>query len=279
MITNYNRLEEYKKEIKAKYELEKTAIYSSFLLQPSRAQLRKLCIERFKENKKTDDLLSFNLFFGFEFSSDNLNKLKAQTDKFRPIETFLKGETDLMDLEGINLAAILVDFNRRPFTKYCKTESETYLIEKVEKNLDSEMTTKNGPKNKLKKKIGIGMLCLFGLFSTSYIGKNFIASSYKCMQWTGDQYELVDCENEKKGIGSFYEVKPYDANTFELKRIEISDTTTFFKYGKPQVWYHKMNNEIEYFNTDGKHPVTSKDLKPITKYMIKTHLKNIKRHK
>jgi hypothetical protein len=44
-----------------------------------------------------------------------VNKMKDVTDKFRPIETFFKGETVLSDIEALNMAAILVDFESRPF--------------------------------------------------------------------------------------------------------------------------------------------------------------------
>ena len=115
-----NDFEAYKKAVKLRYEEEKNGNYSSFLLQPSRANLRKLCVERLKENPSLDDLNSFKIFIGFEFKPENRNKLKEETDRFRTIENFLKGSSDSNDVEVINLAAILVDFTPRPFLKFVK---------------------------------------------------------------------------------------------------------------------------------------------------------------
>jgi hypothetical protein len=83
-----NTLEDYKAAVKLKYECEKIGSYSSFLLNPSRAKLRKLCGELFMNNASTDDLKSFSAFFQFDFSLNCSNRLKDQTDKLRPIETF-----------------------------------------------------------------------------------------------------------------------------------------------------------------------------------------------
>jgi hypothetical protein len=101
-----NTLEDYKSAVKLKYEFEKIGSHSSFLLNPSGAKLRKLCGELFTNNTRTDDLKCFSTFFQFDFSLNCSNKLKEQTDKFRPIETFFKGETDLTDIEAVNIAAI-----------------------------------------------------------------------------------------------------------------------------------------------------------------------------
>lgn len=60
-----NNLEAYKKAIKQQYDTEKTGLYSSLLLQPSRANLRKLCVERLKENQSPDDATTFKVFFFF----------------------------------------------------------------------------------------------------------------------------------------------------------------------------------------------------------------------
>lgn len=115
MTTKTESVEAYKKAIRAHYEIEKEGKYSSFLVTPSRAKLRQLYEERLKDSNEKEDRVSFNLVFGFEYEAGNRNKLKSLTDKFRPIETFLKGETDLSEIETINIAALLVDFKPRPF--------------------------------------------------------------------------------------------------------------------------------------------------------------------
>ena len=71
-----NTLEDYKEAIKAKYEEEKLGDYSSFLINPSRARLRDLCIILFKENRTIDDFATFRSFFGFDFKEENIKELR-----------------------------------------------------------------------------------------------------------------------------------------------------------------------------------------------------------
>ena len=89
------------------------------------------------------------------------------------------------------------------------------------------------------------------------------------MQWTGDYYERVDCIQEINSL----DVKPYDEIQFELKKINVSDTTSFFKVGEPCVWYGKsVDGNYECFNIPGLHPETGKTLKPITQYIVDKYL-------
>ena len=271
MTTKHELLEVYKKAIKLKFEAEKNKEYSSFLLLPSRARLRSLCIERLKDSSNTDDLKSFSLFFGFDFSLTVQNKLQSQTDKFRPIETFLKGETDLMDIEGINIAAILVDFMPRPFRKFA---NGTYEVQEPIDNVSIEEVKiiKTNPSTSLKKKIAIGAFSLLGIFSLGYTVNDVVFSEKQCMQWQEDHYEPVDCEI--KGIGNLENIEPLDKVKISLKRIKVYDTTTFWIDGKAVLWYCKVGDKPEFFNTHGVHPQTGKALRPVSKYIFDTYVKN-----
>jgi len=128
-------LEEYKKAIKIKYELEKEGEYFDYLYSPSRGKLRDLCWIIFENNPTQDDLKVFRNLLCLDFDHTKKNKFKEQKDKFRPIETFFKGETDPLNIDAINLAAVIVDFQPRPFKKFnekCRTE-EARQIESAEK--------------------------------------------------------------------------------------------------------------------------------------------------
>lgn len=280
MTTIQDTLEAYKKAIRVKFEEEKTKEYSSFLLIPSRAQLRKLCRERFKNNTNSDDLKCFELFLGFEFNTGNKNKFQASTDKFRPIENFLKGETDLVDKEGINMAAILVDFNPRPFKKFAKmgfdgVENEITdissgeIIEGVEDDLAISHGNIGGRivKKSLNKKVGIGLLVLL---SSVGIKQTFFKEK-ECMQWQGDHYELVHCDVQ--GLGGLASIEPIREEVIKLKQINVCDTTTFFKEGKAIIWYCKVGPRPEFFNTHGIHPETGVALRPVSKYIINKYIK------
>ncbi len=279
MITKQSTLEEYMKAVKLKYEEEKTSDYSSFLINPSRAKLRTLCIERMKTNLSPDDLLSFTLFFGFDFDLENLNKLKSQTDKFRPIETFLKGETELSDIEGINIAAFLVDYNPRPFNRFLKNgvshEIKKRSVSSVDKqnrmvsnNFDLVESTANKVNNMLVKKKIVFFVVLLSLFFMGYTIKDMIFSDKECMKWETDHYEAVDCKNKQVGIGQFVAIIPIDESTIKLKKLDSNKKLHFFKNEIPIVWYCKKDGTVELFNSHGFHPETGKPLKPITQYII-----------
>ena len=287
MITKQDELEAYKEAIRLQYELEKTESFSSFLIVPSRAKLRQLCVERLKNNATIDDLKSFHLFFGFEFGIETTNKLQTQTDKFRSIETFLKRETDLSDVEGINIAAILVDFNPRPFNKFIKVGFKlTNEGKNTKKDIDysvNDFSKLDNPKkvpfvqskkSSWNKKIGIGVLSLIGIFSVGYTTKDLFIAEKECMQWQENHYELVDCNCPSKGFGAVNEVKPIVENEIGLQKIVPNKATVFFKNGKAIVWYCKTNDGIECFTSHGTHPETGKALRPITNYIIKKYLKS-----
>lgn len=132
-----NTLEKYKKAIRAKYEIEKEGEYFDYLYSPSRGKLRDFCWLIFENNATQDDLNVFRNLFSLDFDHTKKNKFKEQRDKFRPIETFFKGETDPSNIDAINLAAIMVDFQPRPFKKFnasCRVEEP--------RQIDNSFTTK-----------------------------------------------------------------------------------------------------------------------------------------
>jgi len=67
MYRQKDTLLDYKKAIKDKFKTEQEGDFASFLLNPSRALLRALCVQRLKNNPSKEDLMTFTLFFGFEF--------------------------------------------------------------------------------------------------------------------------------------------------------------------------------------------------------------------
>jgi hypothetical protein len=279
---NQNDFEAYKKAVKLRYEEEKNGNYSSFLLQPSRANLRKLCVERLKEKPSSDDLNSFKIFIGFEFKPENRNKLKEETDRFRTIENFLKGSSDSNDVEVINLAAILVDFTPRPFLKFVKghkeeeIDSRVNVLEKEEINRVKTTLLLPEKKSSPKKKLIFGLLGFTALFSIGYTAKDLVLPSKECMQWQNDHYEPFDCQGKTKDSIHFGKIEALDEKLLDFRKIEVNKNTAFFHEGKAIVWYSKISpDELEYFNGNGNgyHPTTGKSLRPITKHMIGKYVK------
>lgn len=298
-----NTIKDYKNAIKEKYELEIKHYSNSYLIKPSQANLRKLCWEKFENNNNQNDLNTFKTFFGFAFDLIQKNTIKTATDRFKPIGAFFRGDTESPTDDIIELAAILVDFQPRPYKLFRLKSIENEQIEKqkidhepsnqknetsenIDYKIESESDSreinkpvalfldfkKEAPQNwlKSKKSIIIGTIIIFILgFTISYC----FFQKNQCMQWSEDHYEMVSCDEETLGLATFNIIEPVDKTVLNLKKIKVSDTTTFFKNGEAIVWYAKTEKGIDFFNTHGRHPENSKSLKPVTKYIIHKYVK------
>lgn len=286
----HNHFEEYKKAVKSKYDLEKNGIYSSFLLLPSRANLRRLCTERFNGNNSIDDLATFKLLFGFDFE-EGRNKLKSETGRFRSIENFYKGVTDTNDIEIINLAAILVDFVPRPFKKFSRAGGSEEVINETQtavenvvkagkeiggKNIPDDISMGNPKTKNRKRKIVVWIGGVIAIFSVGFTAKQLLLPKKECMQWQDNHYELVDCNEKVNTLFANAPIEPIDEKAIDLRKIEVCDTFTFFSGDKALVWYCKVDGEPEYFDGPGAgfHPITKKQLNPITDHIIDKYVRH-----
>jgi len=290
--------EHYKNAIKEKYEKEKHGDNIRFLQNPSQAKLRNLCWEIFLSNSNQDDLKTFADFFEFSFDLTKKKFVKEKTDRFKSIGAFFRGETESPTDEKIELAAILVDFQPRPYNKFRKigfseektenpNESKSFILEEIkEKNKEKEgdeneviedLSINNKKPNTLSerftRKLKWTMVTTTVVFCLIATVIYFAFFKKDCMQWTGGYYEKVDCVQEINSLVDFSDIKPFDERQFELKKIQVCDTTSFFKLGKPCVWYGKsIDGSYDCFTLPGLHPETGKTLKPITHYMISKHI-------
>jgi hypothetical protein len=121
--------EDYKNAIKAKYEKEKEeGDYSNNLSSPTTANLRKLCIKRFISNNDKDDLTAFESFFDFPFDKEKKNLFgDDELNKLESVKRFFQGKTEKPAEDTLQLAAILVDLQPRPFNKFRKQIDEEDL--------------------------------------------------------------------------------------------------------------------------------------------------------
>jgi hypothetical protein len=275
--------EEYKSAIRVKYEVSKIEDVSGILLNPTSAQLRNLCLMRLDNSLTNTDGISFRIFFDVKEGRD-LRKTIENFDigKFKPIISFLKGEKDSENTARIELAAIIVDFDPRPYNKYLlngkinerSNPGVPLLVEKKESdtaNLHDEKLSQKGvivDNNKLGKKAAIFFAIVLSLFFMGYTVKDVFFPKNECMKWEGDHYEAVDCKNEKLGIGQLNAIIPIDENIMKLKKLDSKDKLDFFKNDAPVIWYSKHDGVVELFNSPGFHPLTGKPLKPITRYII-----------
>lgn len=290
MLINFD---DYLKEIRAYIAIAKEGTRSNFIQKTTVVSLRKYCLYLFDEGLNNADEQNFRLFFQIKKDDDLRTGIqKFDADKFRPIKNFIDGKTENPSQVNIELIAILLDFNPRPFSKFSKSNlSENATIQKEEElksfvetknevvaRNDTEIAIKNESatylsKNNLIRKVGIGSLVVLSFFGV----KNTFFKEKECMQWQEDHYVRVECKSQKLGFSNYSEaVIPYDEIEFQRKKITVCDTTTFVRNEKPIIWYSKKNNVVDFFNMNGENPENGADLRKVTTHIIKTYVKPCK---
>lgn len=288
---------EYKKAIKSQFEAKKIeGVYGSGdISNITPAQLRDLCLYIAQKGMTKTDEATFRFFFNanenekFERAIENFN-----TGKLKSVISFFKEDKKSENRLRIELAAVIVDFNPRPFKKYCQNRDiqnkdinekndQVFSEENNDKiyieSDDLEIVSKNeviAIENKTKKKIITIAIVLLSLFFTGYTAKNIFFPAKQCMQWKENHYEAVDCSNNQLGIGQMNLIVPIDEQIMKLEKLDPKDTLEFFKNEIPIVWYFKRDGEIELFNQSGFYPETAKPLRPITNYIIQKYKLNSK---
>lgn len=277
---NKNTIDDYKKGVKYKYDEVKTGEFSGFLLNPSPAELKNLCLLQFDKGCNKLDQEILDRFFELDDKSSKRKQIEYfEVDKLKPISNFLRGKTLTTRAVNLDLMAVLVDFNPRPYRKFMLENKEKLTVSnpinnslnKEEKGVEKVENIFEEFKNRrVSKRIAFAVMTLFVFGAVGYGVKNIFFPDKNCMVWVKNHYEAVEYDKVKDTA----EVSPLNQGVLDnFKKITVCDTTTFFKNGDtdhPLVWYGKSTDkkEYEYFNQPGLHPETGKTLKPISKYII-----------
>ncbi len=113
--------------------------------------------------------------------------------------------------------------------------------------------------------VAIGCIVLFFLFF-------YNKTEPRLMVWDIDHYKEVKLDLE---LYDLKDLKYYKQERIDhFKKVLPDCNYAFFNDdGSVKIWYGKNRaKQLEYFTDLGLHPETGKTLKPITKYMIKTHI-------
>jgi len=270
----------YKENIRGQYRVAKEGTNSDYLIQPSPARLRDLCLLLHEKGlSKTDEAIFCNFFIA---ESDTLRSKIKNLDlgKLKPVQRFLLSNSELSAIESINLAAAVVDFQPRPFLRFKdkivaedpkldksvpqdqnETEPEktgSATADEVDRNPAASKAMDPNKRNRFAFYIIVGIIMLLAC-----IGVIAMSIRPQCMKWNEVQYEEVNC--------NVMHAVPYDESAFKIKKVYPSDTTTFFRNGKPIIWYSKQNNKVEFFTYHGQHPVTGTTLKAVTRHIVEKY--------
>jgi hypothetical protein len=89
-----------------------------------------------------------------------------------------------------------------------------------------------------------------------------------CMYWADDHFQPIPCDQK---LPNTLVVALDTTRVKNFKKITCPDTITRLAIGS--VWYSKIDNKIEFFTADGKHPVfINRRLKPVTDYIIEKYV-------
>jgi hypothetical protein len=108
---------------------------------------------------------------------------------------------------------------------------------------------------------GITSLIIVIFFTVHYL------TPEDCMCWNGEKYIQVDCQDQKQR----YQVVGLDKVKLEhFRKITRPDTLGLKDLGN--IWYSKIDNEVEFFTGPGYHPIQHRrSLKATTKYIFETY--------
>ncbi len=232
---------------------------------------RAICEERFNQR---DEVILRTFFGAADGQKGYLRTIgNCSADRFRPLVSILKGETDNPRQEYLEVLAWMFDIQPRPYND--KADYTNVAIEqKVSDSVSNPGSTipvatndhnfpihdGNGndienesiPSEKLewpRKVIAIVMLVVIAgltVFAFLKSGKK----SGECMYWAGDHFEPTFCIQR----GGDTIVVAMDANRLRNFR-RIKDTSSITENSIGKVWYRIKEGEFEFYTSHGKHPI------------------------
>jgi hypothetical protein len=283
------------------------------LMHPTPARLREVCLSICEELYDKKDERTLKAFFGnFSDKAGCLQAIDhCDINKFKPLIKFLKQSIGTTDVKNVELLAWLIDFRPRPFEydkKYevtslpvagasqtgAVTAAPTIPVGGPKKPTASSPLTAAGPTDGAVEKgkpalpagskrgkmpgfntraaiitLVIAMVVGIGAFLFwSRKAVPVLTGQEACMYWADDHYRLISCAQKLENV----QIIALDsARLVHFRKITQPDTIT--EQSKGKVWYVKYNGQLEYYTSDGFHPIDPRlRLKPITDYMIRKHI-------
>lgn len=284
-------LDDYAEKVLGVYQKKKASgTLSPNLSSPTPARLRDELLMVITERYKPGDERLLRSIFSPKQDIDAYRKvIKKETEKFRPLNYFLRGKTTDPDERVIDLLAWLIDIEPRPIIV-------SYLVNTEKKpevgsSPEGQETSVKGKKNEKEhygsspanaRKIMIALAASFVVIVGTYLVVNRLIPKViqpsahrngKYMYWVGDHYLAVPSWQTHGDTP----VVPLDSPTFSrLRKISNLKGINYSLIGK--VWYARLHkDDYEYFTDSGFHPVdTEIRLRPITKFIIDNHILNRK---
>lgn len=293
--------EDYREQVKKRYETVKLGKDSHYLLNPTTGKLKKLSVNLFDNNLKSNDKIIFQNFFGsIDDNNFRRNIEDFENDKLRPLNNFLLRNTIPQDDLNIELLAIMVDFELRPYENYRRNgggDIEGGDIEGGGEKPEPPNPTNEGKGTsqsiwgkikkyvlvllsweKLKnlfKKSSLKVTILFCVIAIGVLIKIHFFPYYNCMKWDEDHYVAVLCDSLNSDPTIIARDEGVLLNFRRVYPTQKDRSKLLDKNNKGLIWYARIDGNIyEFFTTKGtgEHPVTKDEIKRVTPYIIREHV-------
>lgn len=256
--------ESYNKEIKDFFLKNR----SNILPDVTASSLKNRCLYLFNKGVSESDKNTLINFFDIKIHDDIRESItELDSYKLRAFVNYLNSQTNsLNNLVRYNFVAWLIGFKPRPYSKYIKNG----VIEENINDDDKRVGVKNNdkeysniePLDNQQKSVEINNS--FSTKSKSNLNSIVVFAITAIIITLFGVYLL---KNNTPAIN----INNVNNN---FKQITPTKDTQFFseETGDPQVWYATYNNQKEFFNGKGYHPITNEVLRPVNRDIIRTFI-------
>lgn len=304
---------EYKSQvIRSYYKKREEGSISLNLQHPTPAKLKRECLVVFEIRRTKADLEILREYFGHKEDEASYERAirRMETDRFRPLSKFLKGEIQNTEDRNIALLSWLIDFSPRPYrpgyqlvdinttdgkvaaskehSPVPKKPMRMDMYDDLAMRLEDSISTRGKgidgisiprhilnywDKYKWPALIGFGFLLLVGVLGISSNDslKNSFGSLVNNHQC---MYWSGDHYIDRDCDQKMPNVQLIALDPFKLKhfkRITRLDTITYHDINK--IWYAKIDNQIEFYTAEGYDPrQPGRQLRPVSKYIYEKYI-------
>jgi len=258
--------EDYKTEVLLAYQKKKDeGLLPNNLVHHTPANIKRECINEFPARFSEKDTETFKSLVGPANSPDEYYKKirDADPDIFRPLNNFLRGQTDNTNDRNIYLLAWLINFEPEPEEPL----EVTTVIPPLEPPSDIFSKTISWIRDEFKRKQTIYTIILIMLCAI-IIWYGILKPRH--MYWSGNEYKPLAFYQETEGL------MVVKLDTFRLRHLKkITNLKLIKRTDIGKVHYSSIKREYQFYTTGGENPEdTTKRLLPMSeliyeKYVLK----------
>jgi hypothetical protein len=249
---------------------------------PAKLKAESLAVFDTRFLKKDEKLLVS--FFGLrenEFEYRQAIK-QCEADRFKPLSNYLKQSTRDTDEKNIELLAWLINFEPRPYqvnkAHVLKGNTNPADLASYPSDVDKgRIETDKAKARKIRLTWAVPVVLILMTYLTWHYASAVIlpprfptTGQEQCMYWADDHYQPISCNQKIENTPI------YALDSMKLAHLKlITNTDTIGKKAIGHVWYAKINGKVEFYTSDGFHPIyTARRLRPLSLYIYTKYLLN-----